>query len=156
MKFPNLALLILLTTTFGQSLSSKGQFWASGLTGNDVPTGQSAFESSLGYIPTLSLSRDLSDFSFIDFEWAVRFDRLYSGDSLLSNHEKNHRLWARYTSEKFEARLGLQKIVFGPSQILRSLSWFDTIDLKDPTNQTKGVDALRLKWFPNNSLSLWS
>jgi len=121
-----------------------------------VPTGQSAFESSLGYIPTLSLSRDLSDFSFIDFEWAVRFDRLYSGDSLLSNHEKNHRLWARYTSEKFEARLGLQKIVFGPSQILRSLSWFDTIDLKDPTNQTKGVDALRLKWFPNNSLSLWS
>ena len=49
----------------------------------------------------------------------------------------------------------MQKIVFGPSQIFRSLSWFDTIDLKDPTNQTEGVEAFRLRWFPSNSLSLW-
>ena len=139
-----------------QPFSTKGQFWASGLTGNDVPIGQSAYELNLGYIPTLSLSRDLSDFSFVDFEWAYRLDRSYSGDSLFSNHEKYHRLWIRYSSEKLEARLGLQKIVFGPSQILRTLSWFDTIDLKDPTNQTDGVDALRLKWFPSNSLSVWS
>jgi len=55
-----------------------------------------------------------------------------------------------------EARLGLQKIVFGPSQILRTLSWFDTIDLKDPTNQTDGVDAFRIKWFPSSSISIWS
>jgi len=46
--------------------------------------------------------------------------------------------------------------VFGPSQILRTLSWFDTIDLKDPTGQTDGVDAFRIKWFPSNSLSIWS
>jgi hypothetical protein len=142
--------------SIAQSALIKGQYWASGLTGNDVPAGQSAYESNLGYIPTLSLSRDLSDFSFIDFEWAYRLGRSYSGDSLVSNHEKNHRLWMRYSLENFEARFGLQKIVFGPSQILRTLSWFDTIDLKDPTNQTKGVNAFRLKWFPNNSLSLWS
>jgi len=154
-------LFILLCVNFpillsSQPFSTKGQFWASGLTGNDIPTGQSAFESDLGYIPALSLSRDFNDLSFIDFEWAYRFDRSYSGDSLISNQEKNHRLWIRYSSEKLEARLGLQKIVFGPSQILRTLSWFDTIDLKDPTNQTDGVDALRLKWFPSNALSIWS
>jgi len=141
---------------FSQSFSTKGQFWVGGLTGNDVPAGQSAFESTIGYIPTLSLSKNNSELSFIDFEWAYRLDRSYSGDTLVSNQEKNHRLWIRYSSEKIEARLGLQKIVFGPSQILRTLSWFDTIDLKDPTGQTDGVDAFRIKWFPSHSLSLWS
>jgi len=141
---------------YAQSFSMKGQFWATGLTGNDGPSGQSAFESSMGYIPTFSLSRYLSDFTFFDFELACRLDRSYSGDSLVSNHEKNHRLWIRYSSEKVEVRLGLQKIIFGPSQILRTLSWFDTFDLTDPTGQTDGVDAFRLKWFPSNSLSIWS
>ena len=156
LSFFTLLWIMLFETAFGQPTLFKGQFWASGLTGSDVPAGQSAYESSLGYIPTLSLSRNLSDLSFIDFEWAYRLDRAYSADSLILNHEKNHRLWIRYSSEKVEVRLGLQKIVFGPSQILRTLSWFDTIDLKDPTNQTDGVDAFRLRVFPSNSLSIWS
>jgi hypothetical protein len=74
----------------------------------------------------------------------------------LHKNESHHRYWVRYSSEKLEARLGLQKIVFGPSFVLRSLSWFDTIDLRDPTGQTDGVEAFRLRWFPSNSLSLWS
>jgi len=85
---------------FSQSFSTKGQFWVGGLTGNDVPAGQSAFESTIGYIPTLSLSKNNSELSFIDFEWAYRLDRSYSGDTLVSNQEKNHRLWIRYSSEK--------------------------------------------------------
>jgi len=149
-------LLIPQETTAAQPFLIKGQFWISGLTGNDPPQNQSSFESSIGYIPTLSLSRDLSASQFIDMEWAYRFDRSYSADSLLNNHENHHRLWVRYSSEKIEARLGLQKIVFGPSQILRTLSWFDTIDLKDPTGQTDGVEAFRLRVFPSNSLSIWS
>ena len=75
---------------------------------------------------------------------------------MINNTENFHRFWARYSSNKLEVRLGLQKIVFGPSQVLRSLSWFDTIDLKDPTGQTDGVEAFRLKWFPSNAVSLWS
>ncbi|MEA1881550.1 MAG: hypothetical protein U9N31_04050, partial [Candidatus Marinimicrobia bacterium] len=139
-----------------QPFSTKGQFWVSGFIGNDAPTGQSSLETSLGYLPTFSLSRDVSDFQLIDFEWAYRLVRTYSGDSLFSNHENNHRLWVRYSSEKLEARLGLQKIIFGPGQVLSSLSWFDTFDLTDPTGQTDGVEAFRLRWFPSNSLSIWS
>ena len=141
---------------YAQSFSMKGQFWSSALTNNDVPNDQSSIESTLGYIPTLSLFKNLSASQFIDVEWAYRFDRSYSADSLFNNHENHHRLWIRYSSEKIEARLGLQKIVFGPSQILRTLSWFDTIDLKDPTGQTDGVEAFRLRVFPSNSLSIWS
>ena len=110
----------------------------------------------MGYIPTLSLFKELSDNQLVDIEWAYRLNRAYSGDSLLHNNESHHRYWIRYASEKLEARLGLQKIVFGPSFVLRSLSWFDTIDLRDPTGQTDGVEAFRLRWFPSNSLSIWS
>lgn len=139
-----------------QGLSTKSQFWTSALTGNDVPKGQSQFESALVYIPTVSFSHNIDSNSLLDFEWAYRFDGFFSGDSLASSAEKNYRLWLRYSNPKWEARLGLQKIVFGPSQILRSLSWFDTIDLKDPTNQTSGVDAFRIKWFPEQNITLWS
>jgi hypothetical protein len=141
---------------FAQSFSAKGQLWTSTLTSNDVPNGLSSTESTLGYIPTLSLFKNLSNNQLVDIEWAYRLDRTYSGDSLFYNNESYHRYWVRYSSEKLEARLGLQKIVFGPSLVLRSLSWFDTIDLKDPTGQTDGVEAFRLRWFPSNSLSLWS
>jgi hypothetical protein len=110
----------------------------------------------MGYIPTLSLFKELSDNQLVDIEWAYRLDRAYSGDSLFHKKESHHRYWVRYSSEKLEARLGLQKIVFGPSFVLRSLSWFDTIDLRDPTGQTDGVEAFRVRWFPSNSLSLWS
>ena len=136
--------------------SLKGQLWTSALTSNDVPGKRSSIESSLGYIPTFSLFKNLSNNQLLDMEWAYRLDRAYSGDSLFNNNESHHRYWVRYSSEKLEARLGLQKIVFGPSFVLRSLSWFDTIDLKDPTGQTDGVEAFRLRWFPSNSLSIWS
>ena len=141
---------------FAQSFSAKGQLWTSILTSNDVPDGESSIESTMGYIPTLSLFKELSDNQLVDIEWAYRLNRAYSGDSLLHNNESHHRYWIRYASEKLEARLGLQKIVFGPSFVLRSLSWFDTIDLRDPTGQTNGVEAFRLRWFPSNSLSIWS
>ena len=39
--------------------------------------------------------------------------------------------------------------------VLRPLMWFDTLDLKDPTGQTAGVGALRLKWYPWPNLALW-
>lgn len=139
-----------------QTFSNKGQFWASSLTGNDVPTGQSAYESNMGYIPTVALYKELGNLSMLDLEYAYRFNYSYSGDSLIQKKEEAHRVWVRYSSNKLEMRLGLQKIVFGPSQFLRSLSWFDTFNLADPTGQTDGVDAFRLRWFPNNSLSVWS
>jgi hypothetical protein len=139
-----------------QIIATKGQFVLSGLTSNDIPDGSSSIESTIGYIPTFSMMKLLSNNQSMDMEWAYQLDRVYSGDSLLHNNGSHHRYWVRYSSEKLEARLGLQKIAFGPSFVLRSLSWFDTIDLKDPTGQTDGVEAFRLRWVPSNSLSLLS
>jgi len=141
---------------YAQSLSMKGQIWTSILTTNDIPIGQSSLENNIGYIPTFSLYKALKGNYLIDMELGLQLNRTYSGESLINNTESFHRYWIRYSSEKIEARLGLQKIAFGPSRVLRSLSWFDTFNLKDPTGQTDGVKAFRIMWFPFSSLSVWS
>ena len=103
----------------------------------------------------LSLSRDLSINRFVDLEWGYRMGKVYAGDYAISSIEEPYRLWLRYSTDQIEARLGLQKIAFGPAMVLRSLAWFDTIDPKDPTGQTEAVEAFRLRLFPTSSLALW-
>ena len=148
-------LLISNTNIAAQVYSLKGQMWGSLLRGNDPPIGRSNYEESWGYIPTLSFERNLINNSVIDFEWAYKFGKVYSGDYSIGTLDAPYRIWFRYSSDRIEARLGLQKISFGPAMILRSLSWFDTIDIKDPTGQTDAVEAFRLRIFPNNSIGLW-
>ena len=141
--------------TLAQSFSLKGQLWGSVIHGDDPPVGRSSFETTLGYIPMLSLSRDLSINRFVDLEWGYRMGKVYAGDYAISSIEEPYRLWLRYSTDQIEARLGLQKIAFGPAMVLRSLAWFDTIDPKDPTGQTDAVEAFRLRLFPTSSLALW-
>ena len=141
--------------TLAQSFSLKGQLWGSVIHGDDPPVGRSSFETTLGYIPMLSLSRDLSINRFVDLEWGYRMGKVYAGDYAISSIEEPYRLWLRYSTDQIEARLGLQKIAFGPAMVLRSLAWFDTIDPKDPTGQTEAVEAFRLRLFPTSSLALW-
>ena len=148
-------LLISNANIAAQAYSLKGQMWGSLLRGNDPPIGISNYEESWGYIPTLSFERNLINNSVIDLEWAYKIGKVYSGDYSIGTLDAPYRIWFRYSSDRIEARLGLQKISFGPAMILRSLSWFDTIDIKDPTGQTDAVEAFRLRIFPNNSIGLW-
>jgi len=137
---------------FSQSYSIMGQFWASG----EFIENQSDFMPQLSYIPTLSAYYELSRGKMVDLEWAYRFGRSYIGDSLEEHYEKPYRGWLRYSTQRIEARLGQQKVSFGPAQVLRPLAWFDTIDPEDPIAQTEGVEAFRLRFFPSNSFALWT
>ena len=136
--------------------SKKGVLTLGSISGNDVPINWSKYQSSISYITTISFKQDISTQSLLDFEWGYQLQRDYSGDLLYKTIEKPYRLWTRFSNEKLEARLGLQKIIFGPTQILRPLSWFDSFNIKNPTNETNGVEALRLKWFSSNNNTLWS
>jgi len=158
LKYFRILILIitLIPSIQGYTLSSKGMFTMDALTSNDIPSSWPSYESRLSYIPTLSIRQNLSISSLLDGEWAYHLKRNYAGDSLYNKIEKNHRFWIRFSNQKLEVRLGLQKLIFGPTQILRPLSWFDTFDVKDPTRQTDGVNALRVKWFPSNNISVWS
>ncbi|MBF0276360.1 MAG: hypothetical protein HQM13_01155 [SAR324 cluster bacterium] len=66
-----------------------------------------------------------------------------------------HRFWGRIFSDDIEARLGLQKISFGPGKTLRALQWFDHIDPHDPTAFTKGVQAALMRGYLENNTNLW-
>ena len=139
--------------------SYKGLFSLNSITTDDPPTDWPSYQSIITYIPTLSLKKKLKGPNIIDTELSYYFNVEYRANSLFNNFKEQpplHRLWVRYTNEKLEARLGLQKIIFGPTQVLRPLSWFDTFDLTDPLGQTKGVDALRFKWFPLENILFWS
>ena len=148
--------IILNSSIICSQLSKKGIFTFGAITGNDVPKLWSKYQSSISYIPTISFKKNVSSQSLLDFEWGYQLQGNYSGDSLYKTIQKPYRFWTRYSNEILEARLGLQKIIFGPTQILRPLSWFDSFDIKNPTNETNGVEALRLKWFSSNNNTFWS
>jgi len=152
--------LLLGSSLWGQGLRLKGQLWTSITLGNDPAPGRSGVEETIGYIPTLSLARQFGPLTLADMELAYNLGAVLNGalehgETDIDRYSKLYRLWGRFATEKFELRLGLQKIAFGPGMMLRPLMWFDTLDLKDPTGQTEGVGALRLKWYPWPNLALW-
>lgn len=118
-------------------------------------------QTGLRYIPTWSAGQPQSYRYRLDMEIAGNFSFYKypdeSGFSLKGNWARLHRSWIRLTTDRFEARLGLQKITFGPARLFRPLAWFDTIDPRDPHQYTAGANGLRLRYdFPNNAgIWLW-
>ena len=108
--------------------------------------------SNVGYIPTFSFEKNIIDNKYLDFEFSRKF--IYdSNDKVFLND--NYRSWIRYSDDNMDVRLGLQKISFGNSIILRPLNWFDSIDFRNTLGQTDGLNALRLQFFPNLTQSIW-
>jgi hypothetical protein len=137
------------TTDFRGQVS--GWLGASFQRGGAVPAG-------LRYIPTFSLKTAVAPNWNFDVEAAANVTSaadLRSGLGSLKSEIKPYRLWARLTSERFEARFGLQKINFGPAQLLRPLMWFDRLDPNDPLQLTDGVTGLLLKYTFQNNAGLW-
>jgi hypothetical protein len=111
------------------------------------------------YIPDLNYSIKLRHDQLIDFEASVNlngsigthpFDTLHTMGQL-----KLYRLWARYSTDQLEIRLGLQKINFGSASMLRPLMWFDKVDPRDPLQLTDGVWALLGRYYFLNNANLW-
>jgi hypothetical protein len=105
-------------------------------------------------------------FPQVNYSYSINEDNLINGEILLNTYYttdfksddynlKLYRAILRYTSTQSEIQLGLQKINFGPAQLLRTLMWFDRVDPRDPLKLTDGVYGLRYKYsFLNNSI-LW-
>ncbi len=64
-------------------------------------------------------------------------------------------MWGRFSTSRFEARIGLQKINFGSASLLRPLMWFDRIDPRDPLQLTDGVYGLLLRYYFLNNANIW-
>ena len=115
--------------------------------------------AGLRYLPELSADYGLGTNTNLDMELAINAFTAFDFDStehIIDNGEiEPYRLWLRYSTSSFEARLGLQRINFGPAKIIRSLMWFDRIDPRDPLQLAEGVRALLLRYYFMNNANVW-
>ena len=116
-------------------------------------------ELGVRYLPQLKLFYPISETLSADGELTGNLYRTYlnlKGQEVEASHdEKAYRFWGRLYTDRFETRLGLQEISFGPGRILRSLRWFDQKDYRDPTGFTDGVKALLLRTYLDNNSNFW-
>jgi len=113
----------------------------------------------LYYIPEFLVNKSLSQNYALDFDLSLNANgtaRLQSQEGIQTNGEiKLYRMWGRFSSSRFEARLGLQKINFGSASLLRPLMWFDRIDPRDPLQITDGVYSLLMRYYFLNNANIW-
>lgn len=114
---------------------------------------QSTFPTNFRYLPELN-------FNFYHGSTRLGFD-LGPQASIMTKGLKNHesrldpyRTVIRLDSPRDQFRLGLQKINFGPGQVLRLLQWFDEVDIKDPLSLSPGVWAAMYRRFMTARLDL--
>jgi hypothetical protein len=134
------------------------------VTGWGIGQFENPFGIQLGgrFVPTLLGDLKLKSTTKLDFEASMNINGSanFTGlryDSLMG-HLKPYRVWVRYSTSKWEVRLGLQKINFGSAKLFRPLMWFDGLDVRDPLQLTDGVyGALGRYYFKNNAnIWLWS
>lgn len=139
-----------------QSIGFQGQ-----LSGWTTINADKFSESQMGirYIPNLTLQRSLSESWIVDTELSVNtlgWGQMYGWQEFQTDGKcKPYRLWLRFSSSQFEARIGLQKINFGSAALLRPLMWFDRIDPRDPLQLTDGVYGLLLRYYFLNNANIW-
>ena len=118
-------------------------------------------ESQIGVraLPAFSLKQKLDDTTALDFEASFNAYEVASlrGSQSVSwdGRFKPYRLWARFSTPRFEARLGLQKINFGSALLLRPLMWFDRIDPNDPLQLTDGVYGALVRYTFIGNANIW-
>lgn len=156
------AVVSLAVTASGQQahFTFSGQAWGSGSYGDDPLDNYAKTEGAAGYIPELNLRAGQPGGAQLELLVAFRASYLYRQrlspeQWTMAGSERVYRLWMQLRSARWDLRLGRQKLAFGPGQFLRPLAWFDTLDLRDPTGQTLGVDAVRWRYFLNDRLSVW-
>jgi hypothetical protein len=142
--------------TFSQTEDFHGQ--ASGWIGaNRVNT--SGAQAGLRYIPDFLFENKLND----QFDANVELSLNTFGTSQFATNEspsyearlKPYREWLRVSTDKFEIRLGLQKINFGSAMFFRPLMWFDRVDPRDPLQLTDGVYAVLARYYFQNNANVW-
>jgi len=160
-KFNKILILCVLsslfqTNAFPQTLEFRGLF-SGWMTGNDDESRK--MQIALRYIPSLSIEKTISKRYTFDIEFSLNaygFAQMHSFDNIETDGKiKPYRMWLRFSSSQFEARLGLQKISFGSAMLLRPLMWFDRIDPRDPLKITDGVYGLLLRYYFINNTNIW-
>jgi hypothetical protein len=141
---------------FSQTSEWHGQLsgWLTGKPDNSLIS-----QVGVRYIPDISIEKSLASDLQINME--ISFNTYTAGNfhswrnTNADAKLKPYRIWLRFSTSRFEARLGLQKINFGPAILFRPLMWFDRIDPRDPLQLTDGVYALLSRYYFQNNTNIW-
>jgi hypothetical protein len=141
---------------FSQNFAFSGQVSALHLSKIEKPW-QSY--TGLRYIPEIKWKQPISKTWNFDLEASANaYGQLgvILHDTLTTSlNIKPYRVWGKFSTERFELRLGLQKISFGSAAMLRPLMWFDHMDPRDPLQLTDGVYAALGRYFFQNNANIW-
>jgi len=149
-----LSLLVLIPSA-GWALESEFKGQLSGWINENYD--QESWNNLIGvrYVPDITLASSWESEKQIDLNISANSYFIHNSFGYSSSKIKFYRLKARFTTPHSDTRIGLQKINFGPAQILRSLKWFDTLDPNDPLQMTDGVRALRYRYYFSNNANIW-
>jgi hypothetical protein len=128
--------------------------------GNIAPESQKSLLFGMRFIPVISQKFILNETHTFDYEASANIYGMISAFETLDASEGDaqvnpYRLWARYSGDQYELRVGLQKITFGSATILRPLMWFDRIDSRDPLKLTNGVYGALGRYYFLNNANVW-
>jgi len=153
-------LVVLLCGSLGSAHALETQLRgeaAAAVTVNDVEP--RAVQLNARYVPELFVAGDRESGPGLAALVSVNLDastRIVSRNDTESDSDADlYRAWLRFSTSRFEARAGRQKITFGSATLLRPLRWFDQIDPRDPLQITEGVDALLLRYYFLNNANVW-
>jgi hypothetical protein len=139
---------------YAVELDFQGQF--SGWTTETKTQGAWENFSGILYIPQARLAHHIDEASTADAELSINsFAVTGSGPYEDEIDLELYRATLRYTTAQTETRAGLQKINFGPAQLLRPLRWFDSLNPADPLQLTEGVYAVRFRYTALNNANIW-
>ncbi len=139
-------------SVFAGEWSQRGQL--SGWMGGSQSDASKSQQIGLRYLPEGAALFNVTDNIFIEARLSLN---MYTAALNGQSHQdlNLYRLQWRLNTNQSELRIGLQKITFGPAQLLRTLRWFDQMDPQDPLNLTRGVYALRYKYGFLNNANIW-
>jgi hypothetical protein len=148
-----LALVLLPVTLFGLEAGLNGQASAwLGFSRDSANRGT----AGLRYIPRFSMLLPGNLDAELSVNGSVALDGRTIARPEVEARLKPYRATLRFSTPRFEARAGLQKINFGSATLLRPLMWFDRIDPRDPLALTDGVYGLLGRYYFQNNANLWA
>jgi hypothetical protein len=141
---------------FAQSAQWQGQL-SGWVTSN--PEQSLVSQTGMRYLPEFFMGKALTDNLYLDADISLNIftsANFYNWEKTgLESKIKAYRLWGRFSTDRLEARLGLQKINFGSATLFRPLQWFDHIDPRDPLQITEGVYGLLMRYYFQNNANIW-
>ena len=123
------------------------------------PESPAASQFGLRYIPDLLVERKLGDglAGSVDLSLNANATAQYETDQRTSYGSalNLYRTWFRLATDRFETRIGLQKINFGSALLFRPLMWFDRVDPRDPLQLTDGVYGILARYYFQDNTNIW-